>query len=527
MNRLTLAFLFFVIISPAILAAQDGSRPASKASVRRVKMSISCGVFSLPPGGNPELELNLLGKTGPDDRDGWEIPSGLWCVVAPLPGALDESNINKFFEETNKNNADGLVLSAAQILTDDNLPKLLECKNLSMIALGSVGLGDDALAKLATLPKLRSLSFQARKNLARGLPFLREMKQLTDLGLSGTNVADGDLPEIAKLAELRSLDLSGCKITNAGLQQLTPLANLERLYIDYTNIDDGAGAAIASFTKLRHLNCLSTPAGDGVIKSLAKCAALESFGTGVRSNVTNVSDDGLAVLASLPHLKHLAFIGYTTFSNHSCEILSHASALETLVLNGLTRMQFAGPFNLGRLGGLKTIDANFVAITDVGASYLSKIKTLKNISLGGYREITDNVFNSFATLPNLESIDLSGTRVTGGNFHKLSGAKHLKVIYLGSTEFGDEGAAALAEHAELTRIYAGTTKLTDAGLKAFANLKKLEVLGVGNNSVTNEGAKALAECASLQSLLIYGTKVDVECAKYLKSKLPNLDIQLR
>jgi hypothetical protein len=65
---------------------------------------------------------------------------------------------------------------------------------------------------------------------------LRELKQLTELNLSGTGITDEGLYELRKLIELRTLDLSGTTIGDPGLDSLEDLTNLRSLNLKGTRI---------------------------------------------------------------------------------------------------------------------------------------------------------------------------------------------------------------------------------------------------------------------------------------------------
>lgn len=500
--------------------AQD-PRPAA----RIIKFTEKMAILAMPPEGNPDIDMKLVGITGPG-RAGVELPPGQWCVVSPMNDE-EAFDAGKFLDEFRATGAEGLVASRPELTTGANINKLLECKNLRMLGFGEVELSAESLASLAKLPLLYSLSFQGNRTLRGKLGVLREIKTLRELGLSATNITESDLKLAGELQQLRMLDLSNCKIMNKDLAAIAKLTNLERLYLDFTGVDDGVAGGLAPFVRLKLLNCLGTPVGDATVASLQKTApALEAFASGKRGELSPITNQGLASLAAMPLLKHLAVAGLNPLNDASCVIVARARGLETLVLNGLTRLQYAGPFSLARVGGSRTLDNSLRAITREGVAALAPLKMLKTLSLGGFVNINESVFEPLAAFEKLENIDLSGTSVTGAGFVKLSAANGLQTVCLGSSPFNDEGAAALAKFSALRRLYLGDTKITNQSIPMFAKLQKLEVLGIGSTAVDDQGVAALAGCASLKSLFLTGTRATPEIVKILRSKSPELEVKL-
>ncbi|EFJ48456.1 hypothetical protein VOLCADRAFT_90693 [Volvox carteri f. nagariensis] len=149
---------------------------------------------------------------------------------------------------------------------------------------------------------------------------------------------------------------------------------------------------------------------------------------------------------------------------------------------------------------------NILSITDKTLAHMPLMPALRTISLKRCIEVTDDGVAHFsqARLPNLISLDLSYTRITGtSGFETLSGLLSLDVH--GCRAFGDTGLAAVCtRHAGTLRtLYLhGTAVQSGSGsLRHLAQASGLEVLDLGTAwEVDSEGLEALSCCRTLADL---------------------------
>jgi MYXO-CTERM domain-containing protein len=109
----------------------------------------------------------------------------------------------------------------------------------------------------------------------------------------------------------------------------------------------------------------------------------------------------------------------------------------------------------------------------------------------------------------LQTLDLSGTKVTDVELKDLAELKNVQLLDLSHTPVTDAGLKDLAGLENLQSLDLSSTNITDAGLMHLKRLKKLWWLSLRNTQVTDAGIKALKEA-------LPGLVVD--------SKMPELDL---
>jgi hypothetical protein len=142
-----------------------------------------------------------------------------------------------------------------------------------------------------------------------------------------------------------------------------------------------------------------------------------------------------------------------------------------------------GPEDFRRLKEMKTLrwlDLSFTGVTDGEVAALRWHGDLKWINLGGTK-ITDWCFKG---LPRqLETLDVSHTRIT------------------------DAGLGALTDFPTLKQLNLGFTRITDAGLKKLKALWRLETLSLRGTGITDKGLRELTGLSRLKALLLGDTKI--------------------
>jgi hypothetical protein len=115
-------------------------------------------------------------------------------------------------------------------------------------------------------------------------------------------------------------------------------------------------------------------------------------------------------------------------------------------------------------------------VTDAGLASLSALPELQSLELSGTR-ITDSGLEQISKLTDLQVLDLAENHeISNSGFAKLKSLTNLRTLLLFSTDVGDEGVAALADLPQLSVLYLGDTKVTDEAVASIKNLKQLEEL---------------------------------------------------
>jgi hypothetical protein len=219
----------------------------------------------------------------------------------------------------------GQLALESDLLTDDDLLYVAQCKKLTSVSLHGTRLTNDGLEVLAGLPKLEGISLGANFSFV-AFPILARFENLRDLEV--TWQATPLLADLAKIPKLRRLTLSGkenddetaltiadsfkfleqaylrgTSITNEGVAHLSQINSLKVLTLDRAPIDDRAAD---SFRKMRQLEWLSLDecqVGDATLAAISECPNLWHLNLG-RSLIT---DDGLVALSRLKKL-HVVYL---------------------------------------------------------------------------------------------------------------------------------------------------------------------------------------------------------------------------
>lgn len=122
--------------------------------------------------------------------------------------------------------------------------------------------------------------------------------------------------------------------------------------------------------------------------------------------------------------------------------------------------------------------------------------------------IADSDVRELASLPHLERLDLSFTRITDQGILYLKGAHNLVDVNLAFDErVGDEGQAAIKQWTHLKRLNVRGTRIADNTVAAVAGLPELEALDISYTDALDNGLDALATAPKLKELSIGGLRI--------------------
>ncbi len=236
-------------------------------------------------------------------------------------------------------------------VTDSDLKKIKEFKDLKAIGLQGFGITDKGLRELTQFKNLEMLRLVNTAVTDTGLRELKAFKNLRGLTLEGIGVTDAGLRELKELPNLRTLILGGPKISNPGFKNLKELKNIEVLIFRFTSINDACLKDIGELRSLKTLYLGGTQITDAGLGELKNLKGLDKLDL----SHAEVADAGLAYLAALPSLRTLN--------------LDHTNVTD------------AGLIELRKLTNLQDLDLNRTLITDAGLSQLKGLKNLRRLNL--------------------------------------------------------------------------------------------------------------------------------------------------
>lgn len=191
---------------------------------------------------------------------------------------------------------------------------------------------------------------------------IAKLPKLEVLVLNGTGSVNDDYRALAGLSRLRILELNGAfNITDAGVKHLARLHNLQRFRICCSEVSDEGMRILANFPQMTHLDLGVMDIGDATLIYVAKMKELEWLDLGA----THITGNGLANLTDLPKLESLN-IGMTRVGDAALPHLAKMHSLRHLNLHH-SRLSGEGILQLATLTNLKTLDLqnNFVPADDL------------------------------------------------------------------------------------------------------------------------------------------------------------------
>jgi len=269
-------------------------------------------------------------------------------------------------------------------------------------------IGDDDLALLEPLTKLRRLDHPGPNVTDAGVEHLQGLKELRSLDLSGTAVTDAGLAHLAGLTNLETLDLTGCNVTDTGLEHLKECTKLKYLLLDHTRVAGAALAHLKNCAELRVLQLANTQVRDPALahlRNFPKLSVLVLDGT-------YVGDAGLRHLRAVPDLGRLQLMG-TEVTDAGLAHLVALPKLRTLYLQN-NRITDAGVRHLKNLPEGTNLHIAATEVTDTGLAQLEGTP-LRSLSVSAPCATEQGVERLQKTMPECD-VDLRAWSVPPGRF---------------------------------------------------------------------------------------------------------------
>ncbi|MGE0537051.1 MAG: hypothetical protein AB7O68_18910 [Pirellulales bacterium] len=124
----------------------------------------------------------------------------------------------------------------------------------------------------------------------------------------------------------------------------------------------------------------------------------------------------------------------------------------------------------------------------------------------------------------LESLNLTGTMVTGSGLAELAKPDALRKLNLSATKVSDDDLDFVVALHKVTELQLSGTPITDAGLQKLASLQELEVLAIDNTAITDEGLATLLQMSSLRTIYACETQISTAAIQAAQQQRPDLRI---
>jgi beta-lactamase regulating signal transducer with metallopeptidase domain/uncharacterized protein YjbI with pentapeptide repeats/Leucine-rich repeat (LRR) protein len=370
----------------------------------------------------------------------------------------------------------------------------------------------------------------------KGLPHIGRLSGLIILQLDQTRITDAGFGHLSGLTNLRFVDLGafnvhkeGFGVGDAALKVLAGFPKLETIRLRDTKVTGAGLATLAPLKSLANLNLSGTKTGDEGLANLKQLPSLVVLQLGVYNEGAGITDEGLKTLGELVNLTYLTLSG-NKISDAALVHLKNLSRLKDLSLDhtGITEDGLANLEPLQALENLRLYTDH--KITDVGAAHLAKLKSLRRLT--DNLILTDAGLASLATLPHLEHLSLSDSKITMAGARTIAGMKSLTWLHFHDCPIGDDGLAAMCDLPNVEYLQLSQTGVSGDGLKDLERMPRLSVLilDFGDRNEQPAGLqphlREIAKLSHLKDLRIRGWGLDSSDLKEIAGMLNLQDLNV-
>lgn len=166
------------------------------------------------------------------------------------------------------------------------------------------------------------------------------------------------------------------------------------------------------------------------------------------------------------------------------------------------------------------------SVTDEGLRGLASLSALRTLQLG-HSNLTDAAPSIMATQhPELESLELSNSLITGSTLSQLKSLDRMTVLKLSGCErLRDNEFTQIEELTNLQELHVSATCFGDRHISVIQQLPNLTRLIAKHSELTDEGLKHLGATPSLQLIDIYSCPVTADGVASVMTKHPTLQVQ--
>jgi Leucine-rich repeat (LRR) protein len=242
-------------------------------------------------------------------------------------------------------------------------------------------------------------------------------------------------------------------------------------------------AALAAAAEIGDLNWIEKRGGAVTRDSRSRV-------TGVRMDLSWVTDGDVAALASLPNLESLD-LAFTLITDAGVEQLRGLKGVKRLNLQSAELLTDTAISHIRGWSGLRSLNLRGTDITDTSMEHIGSLAALTSLDVS-YTQITNNGMEFLATLNQLEELSVGGNKVSGPGLHILKSLPRLSRLNLSGAQKRNSGtwATALAEGDMdiIGTLTSSGTQVTSEGLAALKPLRELKRLKLWKARRINDAA---------------------------------------
>lgn len=234
-----------------------------------------------------------------------------------------------------------------------------------------------------------------------------------------------------------------------------------------------------------------------------------------------------ALAARAPQPEWIARLGGTVETDKAGEIVA-------VKLRG-TWVNDSELLDLAALPSLERLDLSHTRISDEGLLFLRPAKRIRELNLLYAEQITDQGMNAIKQWGELRSLNVRGTRIGDGTMAVASGLPQIESLDVTGTAITENGLDSLIPLVKLKRLEMGRNRLREDSLVILRLLTDLEWLdlsgprSVNRNQRTDGNAMApalvdaIGELSHLRVLKLGHLPIDSDGLKALAAKLGRVE----
>ncbi|MCR9117803.1 MAG: hypothetical protein NXI22_12740 [bacterium] len=344
------------------------------------------------------------------------------------------------------------------LLTDDSLAELRKCKHLKSLVVSHPKFGDISYTAISKLPQLKHFRLYKSSISADGFASTTGFSKLRCFYLSSSEITNDGLRKLCTIKSLREFLFDFAEVNDEGFSDMPLLVNLETL----TLWEPVGREGMQSLCKLKSLRSLTVPLVDEKDRSHrfehpldARAANSKRLGFEFVHQLKTLEELSLSgrifnavdidCLTTLPRLQALSFgsiFGRSVLDENACASIAKLENLKTLSLGLLQTDDAIAP--ICSMDNLEELDCSHAFnISDFGLTNIDQMKSLRKLSLANTKISNSTVMRRLVKMPQLKTLDLSGTWINDRSVKPLGTMKSLRELDISSTDITPQGSLKL------------------------------------------------------------------------------------
>jgi len=157
---------------------------------------------------------------------------------------------------------------------------------------------------------------------------------------------------------------------------------------------------------------------------------------------------------------------------------------------------------------IRTLKLSGTNVTGTGLRYIRRLRNLELLDLRECPGFSPDGLSNLSSLRSLWALELLNCeKIDDEGLRHLAGLTKLRRLTFGNCEITDAGLEHLQDLTELTVLRLNYTAISDDGLRHLANMKKMKQLDLRGTRVTDAGIKTLLHMKELEQLVLSDTSV--------------------